>query len=82
MISGVEGKQFLVNNRDDAEEVASAVEAACKEVLGRTGGAGFPLLCDDYSASQILSLKDCQERGGESQCNSTHLSRGIKRELQ
>merc|ERR1719237_230557 len=45
MLDGIEGKQLLVNNKD--EEVASAVEAACKEVLGRTGGAGFPILFND-----------------------------------
>ena len=49
MIDGIEGKQFLVNNREDDNEVASAVEAACKEVLGRTGGAGFPLLFEGSS---------------------------------
>ena len=44
LIKGVAGKQFLVNNWNDADEVASVVEVACKEVLGRTGGAGFPIL--------------------------------------
>ena len=31
----------------------SAVAAACKEVLGRTGGAGFPILCDGYDIGLI-----------------------------
>ena len=62
MLDGVEGKQFLYKNIYDEDEVASAVEAACKEVLGRTGGAGFPLLCDDYSASQIKIVKRGVER--------------------
>ena len=44
MMTGVEGKEFLVNNRNDDNEVSSVMEAACKEVLGRTGGAGFPIL--------------------------------------
>ena len=54
MIAGVEGKQFLVNNIDDADELESVVEAACKEVLGRTGGAG----------SRIRIVKRGVERAG------------------
>merc|ERR1712130_38465 len=62
LIDGVEGKEFLVNNKDDEDEVASAVEAACKEVFGRTGGAGFPLLCEDNSKIRIA--KRGVERAG------------------
>merc|ERR1712004_466892 len=52
LMEGVEGKEFLVNNRDDKEEVERVVAKATKEVLRRTGGAGFPLLCyDDYRDS-------------------------------
>ena len=43
--------------------MASVVEAACKEVLGRTGGAGFPILCDVFS-SQMSSVKRGVERAG------------------
>ena len=64
MIDGVEGKEFLVNDINDDEEVASAVEAACKEVLGRTAGASFPLLCDDYHASKMSIVKRGVERAG------------------
>ena len=64
MISGVEGKQFLVNNSTDDDEVASAVEAACKEVLGRTGGAGFPLLFGNIGGSKISIVKRGVERAG------------------
>ena len=39
------------------------MEAACKEVLGRTGGAGFPILCDGY-ASTIIWVKKGVERAG------------------
>merc|ERR1712061_471191 len=64
LIEGVAGKQFLVNNRDDKDEVASVVEAACKEVLGRTGGAGFPILCDALLDSNISMVKRGVERAG------------------
>ena len=64
LMSGVEGKQFLVNNYDDADELASVVEAACKEVLKRTGGAGFPILSDGYKASKISPIKRGVERAG------------------
>jgi len=64
LIDGVQGKEFLVNNTDDEEEVASVVEAACKEVLQRTGGAGFPLLYDVHSYSKISIVKRGVERAG------------------
>ena len=40
------------------------MEAACKEVLGRTGGAGFPLLCDSSIDSKIRIVKRGVERAG------------------
>ena len=58
MIYGVEGKEFLVNNKDDEEEVASVVMEAT-----RTGGAGFPLLCCGF-ASTISVVKRGVERAG------------------
>ena len=66
MVDGIQGKQSLVNNEYDDDEVACVVEAACKEVLGRTGGAGFPILCDDYAGSKISAVKRGVERAGAS----------------
>merc|ERR1712013_133486 len=40
LMEGVEGKEFLVNNPDDEEEVERVVAEATVEVLRRTGGAG------------------------------------------
>ena len=62
MIDGNKGNHFLVDNINDADEVASYVEMACKEVLGRTGGAGFPILSDANDDSQIDSVKRGVER--------------------
>merc|ERR1712130_758717 len=64
LIDGVQGKEFIVNNKNDEDELASVVDAACKEVLGRTGGAGFPLLCEGYTASKIRIIKRGVERAG------------------
>ena len=64
-MAGIERKEFLYNNQDDADELACAVEAACKEVFGRTGGAGFPILCDGYAGdSKIRIVKRGVERAG------------------
>ena len=73
LIYGVEGNGFLVNNKDDEEEVASVV----MEATG-TGGAGFPLLCCGF-ASTILR---CQERSGESWSDDNRLSQRFNRKLQ
>ena len=62
LMAGLEGKQFLVNNRDDSDELESVVETACKEVLGRTGGAGFPVLCDTIGDLRIRSVRRGVER--------------------
>jgi len=62
MIDGIEGKEFIFNNFDNEDELASAVEWACKDVLGRTGGAGFPLLFKDSSSSYIRTVKRGVER--------------------
>ena len=41
------------------------MEAACKEVLGRTGGAGFPILCDVLAGdSKIGIVRRGVERAG------------------
>ena len=63
LLEGVEGKEFLLNNTHDDEEVARVIEEATEEVLRRTGGAGFPLLC--VGRGSILSaVKRGLERAG------------------
>merc|ERR1719328_119770 len=64
LIDGVQGKEFLLNNRYDEDELTNVLEAACKEVLGRTGGAGFPLLCGNWEDSEIRIVKRGVERAG------------------
>ena len=64
LMAGVQGKEFLFNNRDDADELATVVETACKEILRRTGGAGFPILCDSWNDSKISIVKRGVERAG------------------
>ena len=63
LMEGLEGKEFLVNNWNDEEELERVVEEATKEVLRRTGGAGFPLLCYHY-ASTLSAYKRGVERAG------------------
>ena len=65
LLTGVEGQEFHVNNRRDKEEMARVVKEASLEVLGRTGGAGFPLLFSDYSdLRRIRAVKRGVERAG------------------
>ena len=65
LLTGVEGQEFLVNNRRDKEEMARVVKEASLEVLRRTGGAGFPLLFSDYSdLRRIRAVKRGVERAG------------------
>ena len=64
LMAGVEGQQFLLNDINDADELANVVEAACKEVLRRTGGAGFPVLCNANADSKISIVKRGVERTG------------------
>ena len=64
LIDGVPCSNFLFNDKNDLEEITSVVEAACREVLGRTGGAGFPVLCDGWKDSQINSVKRGVEKAG------------------
>ena len=40
------------------------VEEATVEVLRRTGGAGFPLLCAEYDHSRLSAVKRGVERAG------------------
>ena len=63
LMEGVEGKEFLINNIRDEEEVARVVKEATTEVLSRTGGAGFPLLCNDDTFGLRISAVN---RGVES----------------
>ena len=90
LLEGVAGKQFLYNNKDDKDEVASVVEAACKEVLGRTGGAGFPILFDGNFASQISNVKRGVERatgattlfyhrGSDENCSEAEVEEWLRR---
>ena len=65
LMTGVEGKEFFVDDKYDEEEVVGAVNVATKEVFRRTGGAGFPLLCGDYVyGSTISAVKRGVERAG------------------
>ena len=57
--------------------MASVVEVACKEVLGRTGGAGFPLICDDYDDSREGIFVRGVERAGATAINFTGISKRI-----
>ena len=63
-MDGVEGKEFLINNKDDKEEVERAVNEVTVEVLRRTGGAGFPLLCRGHDYSKLYAIKKGLERAG------------------
>ena len=63
LMTGVEGTKFLLNKHNDKEEIASVVKDATIDVLRRTGGAGFPLLCNDDS-STIDSVKRGVARAG------------------
>ena len=56
-MKGVSCKEFLFNNSNDKEELVSVVEEACKEVLGRTGGVGFPVLYKVFLGSKKSSIK-------------------------
>jgi len=61
----VEGKEFLVNDKDDKEELARVVKEATMEVFRRTGGAGFPLLCvNNPSGTTVSVVKRGVERAG------------------
>ena len=89
LMSGIQCRQIKVKKDDDAE-IERAVEEACKEMLERTGGKGFPVLVDDLSSkpsSVVPAVAQSRSvgltmKGGESRCNNTHLSRKIKRVLQ
>ena len=64
LITGVAGKEFHVKNKGDKEEVVRVVKEACEEVFRRTGGAGFPLLCNDSIGTTIHTIKGGIERAG------------------
>merc|ERR1712061_641325 len=61
----LKGKEFLVNNNaDDHEELGRVVSEATKEVLRRTGGAGFPLLCVGYHDTTFSAVRGGVETAG------------------
>ena len=81
LMSGVDGDEFLYNNVNDANELMNVVGEACEEVLRRTGGVGFPVLCDDYG-STISSVKNGVERAGASLLVYHRLSKDSCSELE
>ena len=54
---------------------ASVAEEACKEVFGRTGGAGLPVFSNARDDSQINSVKRGLERAGTSAPNFHNLAK-------
>jgi len=62
LMEGTEGKEFLVNNKKNEEELERVVAEATRDVLRRTGGAGFPPLCPDYHGSSTTAVKKGVER--------------------
>ena len=64
LIPGVQCSKVFFTDKNDHQGMASVVDAACKEVLGRTGGAGFPVLCDGWKSLQISIVKRGLERAG------------------
>ena len=58
----MEGKEFLVNNWNDEGEFARVMKEACHEVFRRTGGAGFPVLCNVYFGPVTSTVKRLVER--------------------
>ena len=72
LMEGVEGKTFHVNKSD----VVDVVEEASKEVLRRTGGAGFPVLCETMSELELSNVK----RGVERACSTALVYNGRSKE--
>merc|ERR550532_2126477 len=55
LMSGIECRQIKVKQNDQAA-VEKAVEAACNEILVRSGGKGFPILFESLvSASTVAA---------------------------
>ena len=57
LMAGVRCDQFPVNNLNDDQELSAVVETACRAVLERTGGAGFPVLCNNFGHSKVEIVK-------------------------
>ena len=83
LMTGVEGKEFFVYDRKDEEEMATVLEAAMKEVRRRTGGAGFPLLCEDYCVDFVvkrISATALVYRGNSKEsCSEVEVEEWLKR---
>ena len=61
-MAGVGGREFFIDDFEDPDEVSRVVEIACKDVLTRTGGAGFPVLCGINHDDTISWVKEGVER--------------------
>ena len=61
--------------KEGQDFTASVVEEACKEVFGRTGGAGLPVFSNARDDSQIKSVKRGLERAGTSALNYHNLAK-------
>ena len=64
LMDGVKCKEFPTASRNNSEEIQNVIEMACRDVLGRTGGSGFPVLCDGWKISQMSSVKRGVEAAG------------------
>ena len=63
LMEGVTGIEFLVNNVKDKKEITRVVKEATEHVLGRAGGAGFPLL-GGVDSSALSAVKRGVEKAG------------------
>ena len=85
LMTGVRGKEFLVNITHDKEEVMKAVEAASRNLLSRTGGLGFPLLCNVCTNSTLDTVKRGVVRAGaavlvyQGTCNEVEVEQWLRR---
>ena len=64
LMEGVECKEFLLSDKENEDQIAKVVEEATKELLGRTGGAGFALLCNNIIDSRLNAAERGVERAG------------------
>ena len=57
MIEGVKGKTFLINDRNDKEEVARVVEEATSDVLRRPNWSGLCRGKESKATTEIIRTK-------------------------